>query len=440
MGQNRYIAAVILVCTLGLVSVVEAQLGGGMGGGMGSIPGTAFGGATDPSALQLTDGLRIIPSITIGQRYDSNVFFVPKSLGINREDFVTTTTPQVRGLYAGDLFTVNATAGAVGEYYAKNSGLNYVGANAGVSLDMSKLASRLREGARLIVSDTYSYTPQPPAFITGDLDGQGANPLVRGLQAGRVNFQSNSWAGNGAVPISQVFSLTGNYSNGFIKFGSSEVQQVGGLFDTTFTSYGAGLAMKLSSRDTISLNFAGSEYDQGGFGSFSTRGGTLGWAHIFSPSLSMNSAAGVQLLEGEFEGGKIPATVAPTANLMLMYMDRTTSLALAYSLAVTPSYQFETQALLSHLASLTLTQQMPVQDLMGILSVNYGRSGQFGSTSGAAINFNSYGGVAGLTYKITPKTFLSLNYSYSNYDSTFGTERFAFDRQVVQLNLSQAFY
>lgn len=425
------------MCTLGLASVGHAQVGGGIGGG---IPGTAFGGATDPSALQLTDGFRIIPSIMVGQRYDSNVLFIPKTPGINREDFVTTTTPQVRVLYAGNLLTVNATAGAVGEYYAKNSGLNYVGANAGISLDMSKLASRLWEGTRVTVFDTYRYTPEPPAFVTGDLDGQGANPLVRGLQTGRVNFQSNNMGVNGRVPLSQLLSLTGNYSNGFIKFGSSNVQQVGSLLETRFTEHGAGIAMRLSPQDTISLNYVGSEFEQGGVGSFSTRGGTLGWSHTFSPSLSMNSFGGVQVLQGEVGRTKIQSTLAPTGNLILAYRDPATSLALAYSLAVTPSFQFEAQALLSHLISLTLTQQMPVQDLMGVLSVNYGRSAQFGSNSDSPIGFTSYGGTAGLTYKVTPMTFLSLNYNYSNFDSTFGAQQFAFDRQVVQLSLSQAFY
>jgi len=81
-------------------SVSYAQLGGGMsgstGGGLGSIPGVAFGGATDPSMIQLKEGFHVIPSIMVGERYDSNVFYAPKTPGLNREDFVTTTVPQVR--------------------------------------------------------------------------------------------------------------------------------------------------------------------------------------------------------------------------------------------------------------------------------------------------------------------------------------------------------
>ena len=59
--------------TLGLVSIGHAQVSGGY------VPGTAFGGATDPGALQLKEGFRIVPTVMIGERYDSNVFFSPSN-------------------------------------------------------------------------------------------------------------------------------------------------------------------------------------------------------------------------------------------------------------------------------------------------------------------------------------------------------------------------
>ena len=39
-----------------------------MSGGMSSIPGTAFGGATDPSMIQLKEGFHVIPSIMVGEK------------------------------------------------------------------------------------------------------------------------------------------------------------------------------------------------------------------------------------------------------------------------------------------------------------------------------------------------------------------------------------
>ncbi len=418
-------------------------MGGGAAGGLGSIPGTAFGGATDPGMLQLQEGFRIIPSIMVGERYDSNVFYAPKTPGLNREDFVTTTVPQVRGLYVGSLVSVNAMASAVGEYYAKNTALSYVGTNTGAIVDVSKLASQLREGTRLTVSDTYSYTPQPPAFLTGDLAGEGTNPFVRGFQTGRANMQSNVFGLNLSVPVTQVVSVIGGYTNGFIKFGSSELQQPGSLLDTTFATYTAGLSMKASRRDTVTLNAVNSEFNSGALGSFTTRGGTVGWAHLFTPNVSMLSAAGVQQVESKFSGAPSSTSIAPLGSLALLWKDDTTTMTLAYNVGVTPSYQFQSQALLTHVASVSLTQQTAIPELLGIASVNYGRGDEFGSAStstASSLSYVAWGGTGGLMYRFTPKTFLGLTYSYSNNDQSFGGQSFRIDRQVVQMSLSQAFY
>jgi hypothetical protein len=101
----------------GLGSGVQAQqmeAGSTAGLGAGTIPGTPFGGAIDPSMVQMREGFQVIPSISIGQRYDSNVFFVSKRPGLDREDFVSTAVPQVRGYYVGESFTVNATENEFG--------------------------------------------------------------------------------------------------------------------------------------------------------------------------------------------------------------------------------------------------------------------------------------------------------------------------------------
>lgn len=446
MKSERYYlcAGLVVLCMLGVVSLGYAQLGGGGGGtaGIGAIPGTAFGGAMDPSMVQITDGFKIIPSVRVAERFDSNVFFVPKTPGLDRSDYVTTVAPQLRGLYAGSLVRLNVTGGAVGEYYAKNQGLSYVGANAGVSLDVSPMLDRLWKGTMLTVTDMYMYTPQPPAFLTGDLSGDGVNPYVRGYQTGRVNVRSNTVTANLTVPIDQIFSVTGNFSDGFMNFGASRVEQVGSLLSTTFRSYGGGLTAKVSPQDSLMLNQTNSEfsYGSGGGGAFSTRGGTIGWMHAFTPNVMMTSTGGVQVLRGEFQGRPISATLAPAANFMLAWRDRTTTLMASYNLVIQPTFQFQSQALLVHAGTLTVTQVTPIPQLMAMASLNAGIGDQYGSSSGAPVSYSSYGGTAGFVYQISQKTFLNLNYSYMSFDNKFGGTSFSFDRHVVQFSLSQAFY
>ncbi len=415
-----------------------------MGGGMPNIPGTAFGGATDPSSIQAVDGLRIIPSLQVSERYDSNVFFVPKNQlrGLTPGDFVTTVVPQVRGLYADreKLVKVNAVAGTVGSYYVNNTGLNYVGFNAGVGLDMSDLLSQWRPGARWIVSDTYFYSPQPPAFLLGDQSGVQANPLVTGFQATRTKTSSNSVNTMLNLPLSRTINLTGSYTKSFIRYGATQVPEAANLLNQDAQTYTAGLLLQASGQDDVKLDFTGSEFDLGVGGAFSARGGTMGWIHRFSPTVSFNAAAGGQVLSGEVNGVPFSSVVAPVGTLAILWSDSATTMALTYRSGITPSFQFRGAALLNHTVSFNMTQNTPIRDLVGLLSLNYGVANEYGSNSGDALSWTSVGGTAGFLYRVTQKTFLTLSYGYQNFDNVAGGTHFAFDKHVAQLSITHAFY
>jgi hypothetical protein len=449
-----YLAGIILGAWLELYSTAYAQMGGagqlgGFTGGVGaipSIPGTPYGGATDPSMVQVTEGFRIIPSILIGQRYDSNVFFVPPSSrpGLKPEDFVTTAVPQIRGLHKGSLISVNATASAIGEYYDRNPDLNYVGANAGLLVDASKLLDQWRKGTTFTVTERYTYTPQAPAFLSGNVDGAGGNPLVTGYQVGRVNTRINYVSVNGETPLNETVSLIGSYDNSSRNYSASDVQQVSPLFSLHAQIYSAGIAAKLTPLDKLSLQYSGSEfqYKPGSIGSFSTNGGTLGWFRVFSPTVSMNSNVGAQVVQSHFRGAQGAAILAPVGAFGVRWEDHVTTIALAYTLRPEPSLQFQSQVLLTQTASFTVTQVTAIPELLVIFNLNHSRGNHYGpiSGSGSPISYISYGATGGLVYKVTSQTFLGLNYSYSTFDNKFGGQSFSFDRNVVQVTVSHAFY
>ncbi|NGZ95593.1 MAG: hypothetical protein CV089_05590 [Nitrospira sp. WS110] len=415
-----------------------------MGGGMPTVPGTEFGGATDPSSIRPGDGLRLVPSVQVSERYDSNVYFAPKSLlqGVTPEDFVTTIVPQVRGLYTDHehLVKVNAVVGAVGSYYVNNAGLSYVGANAGAVLDMSDLLSKWRPGAKLTVSDTFFYSPQPPAFLVGGELGQQANPLVAGFQAYRTNTNSNSVNTRFELPLSMTVKLSGSYTNSYIRYGASQVQGAPSLINQDLHAYTAGLLKEVSLYDTVRVDFTGNEFDLGGRGSFSTRGGTLGWTHRFTPTMSLDATGGAQVLSGEFNGAPFSSTIAPVGSLAIQWSNPTTSMTLAYRSRITPSFQFQGAALLNHSVSFNMTQNTPIRDLVGLLGAYYSFANEYGPSSGSAISWTTVGGTAGLRYRATQKLFLTLMYSYQNIDNVSGGTHFAYDRHVAQLSLAQAFY
>ena len=444
MWRTAWAVGGLVALLVGFGSGAQAQqMGAGASGiGAGTIPGTPFGGAIDPSMVQVREGFQVIPSISVGQRYDSNVFFVPKRQGLDREDVVTTAVPQVRGYYVGNWFDVNATAGAIGEYYAKHPTLNYVGANTGLVLNLSKLLDRWWQGATMTASDTYVYSPQAPAFVVGNLAGSSATPFASGFQVGRVNVNRNVLRTDLAVPLTQTISLLGSYATGFIRYGTSEVQQAGVLINSTYQSYTGGLSLKASPQDLLTVHAVNTDYNFSAqaAGSFTTRGVTVGWEHTLTPFVTLQAQAGATVLQRDLVGTSTASLVAPIGHLALLWKDRTTALTLAYDLGVSPSFQFQAQALRTHVVSVTLTQQTAIPELLAVANVNYGRGDQFGSSSGAGLSYATVMGTGGVVYKFSPETFLGLHYSYANVDNQFNGNTFAFDRQVVQLSLTQAFY
>ncbi|HSL02871.1 MAG TPA: hypothetical protein VK901_04960, partial [Nitrospiraceae bacterium] len=167
------------------------------------------------------------------------------------------------------------------------------------------------------------------------MSGASGNPFARGYQVGRAKYQTNIVSTNLSVPLNQTVAVIGSYSNGFIKYGSSSVQQ-GTLLNANIQFYTAGIAMNITRLDTFSLKFIGSEFDYGSTGSFVSRGGTVGWAHEFSKILSIFSWAGGQYIETQFPGAPSRTSIAPTGSFNVTWKDNTTTLGLAYFLGLTP--------------------------------------------------------------------------------------------------------
>ena len=445
--------SIILGMGCGLCSLSQAQMGGigggiggaggGIGGGMGgvgAIPGASFESATDPSAIRVTEGFRLVPTITLGQRYDSNVFFVPRAVRSDREDFVTSASPQVRGIFVGNLVSVNSRVGAVGQYYVKNNDLSNVGANAGVAVDASKLASQFWPGSRFTVSDVYIFTPEPPAFLTGDQDTQETNSLIRGFQAGRVSTQSNSVLVALAVPLSLTTDATVQYMNNLTNFGESEVQQAGALLDTTLQTYRAGLSRKISQQDTMTGSFFGAHASSGNARSYTAYGGFVAWDHMFNEKVLLRSSAGVQRVNDNTRSAT--SNIAPSGSLTILWNDNRTSWRLSYNVGLTPSLQFVGRPILTQVVNLSVSRPTFIENLMAFVSLNYGRGNELGGggSSTTEISYTSYSASGGMSYRVTPKTFVSLIYNYARFDNAFGPQRFEFDRNMVQLGLTQALY
>src|SRR5438445_9600816 len=88
--QRRGVAIGVVVATIAGMAMMNP----------GPVQGQAGIPSTPASKASAGPETNIIPSVTLSERYDSNVFFVP---GGNLDDYVTSVSPQLRVVHMGQL-------------------------------------------------------------------------------------------------------------------------------------------------------------------------------------------------------------------------------------------------------------------------------------------------------------------------------------------------
>jgi hypothetical protein len=194
---------------------------------------------------------QVVPSLRVAERYDSNVFFVP---GTNLEDYVTTVSPQLRLNHRNQWVEAMIGGGATGEVYAKNSGLNYVGANGTMGLNLDGAMNSLLQGLGLRVFDTFVYTPQLLSFTAPTGENQISEAFVQGIQPQRANSFTNMVKAEGSYFFSPFMGVVSTYTDRRIRFENPITAPTGssqgiGLRDTDFQTVTSGLAVKPSRYD-----------------------------------------------------------------------------------------------------------------------------------------------------------------------------------------------
>ena len=390
----------------------------------------APGGGMMGLSASMTKDVYIIPSITLSGTYDNNVYNAPKTPGLKREDYITTLAPQLQVQRLGSLVKLNFGIGATASHYAVNQGLSYVGSNATTTLNVTQLARQWIPNIKsLQVTDSFSFSPIPPSFLTGDtqvsqaLDTSGtpsvADQYTRGLQAFRVNTYTNMAGINGVYPVTSLVDFRGSYTYSIIKFGTPFVAGSGGDFlNSTNHNISAGPTMQITTRDAISLSgvFQQTDYGQNGYHSF---GGTLGWSSQLGSQLRSNIMAGATSTQTQSTNGTVAAAQSDVnyiGGASLIYTRGATVASLNYSAGVFPSYFVQTGPLLSNVVSVTVWHRATSQ-LSFSVSANYSHNAPLNSSSGSvptgtSLAFQSVSGSAGISYLINKNLAMSLSETF----------------------------
>ena len=376
----------------------------------------------------------VIPSITVSERYDSNVYFVAS--GQKLEDYVTTISPGLSIEHKGRLADMVGGLRLNAETYVRNPGLNYVAGTGSFAATLDELVGRFDRRLKLYVSDYLTYTPQPPAFyapLPGGatvLRADAPENFVRGIQASRANSLINVATANASFGLTQSTSLTGLLSHQYMRFGTSFAPTPGqGFFTTSFLNIGAGPRFNITPVDSVTLmaNYSRMSFSQGGgFSStFNTTGATVSWQHSFSKRFSGTLTGGATVFS---PGGNLTYL----GGLTLLWHEQNTDTTFTYSRSVFPSFFIAAVPLISDVVSLAILHRF-TDKFSGSITGNYGKNE---SIEGPQISFDSYGGIGSLNYAITKRMRASLSYTHMVTKNVFLDQNFNFDRQALSLSLT----
>ncbi len=375
----------------------------------------------------------ITPSVSLSQRYDSNVYFGPKEFipsGRQASDLVTTTGARVQFLNKSRLGDSVLSVGVNGSAFAYNTDLSFVSTDAYAATDLSGWMSELVPGFKLRVSDAFQFTPEPPAFLTGGKPNELSDVFSRGIQAVRANTFTNTVQAQSDYSLSRLVGLRSDYSYSFYKVGQIFLTSLGGVpvafFDTSVHNVATGPTFRFEGGDTLFLkyNYVAAET--------SGEGASIHYsAHVIAPEYVskvipgwlVTISAGATIVEQVQNRAYFSGKFALTTNY-----ERPTRLQLSLSRQAAPAFFGTGGALMSNTAQLSMTHGFS-KVLRLTVSGNYAYNE---STPVDVFTFKSITGSALLEYKLTRSTVLGLSQEYSQFSYT-GIS--TFDRHASMITL-----
>jgi len=371
---------------------------------------------------------KIVPSMNVSGRYDSNIFARPAQLlvpGTQLGDFVTSTGGALRLLHETRDIEANIAVGGSFNAYVDHSNFNYFNANVRGYLKLDRWVDQYVRGAQLQITENFSYTPETPGFISGVRETVvTSDGFFRGIQGFRANTFLNTTSVTGSYPVSRDLSLEGGYTFGLRRVGRIQGGATPGVsfFDTNTHTWFGGPRYQLTRNDSIAAlyrqTFMLQERSEGGR-VFTTNLVTLAgdYTKVFQ-DWKLSVEGGVTFIEPAgrtFPSGSIQITTQP---------ERDTVLRAVISREARPSYFLQGGATISHLGLVGISHRI-YERLTLDGSAAYGYNELFPNTNQTFQNFTS---IARLSYKITRSITGDLSYTYTTIKSDQSTLDYLFSR------------
>jgi Putative beta-barrel porin 2 len=379
------------------------------------------GGRPSADAKHSRNDTKIIPSIVLTERYDSNVLFAPSGVNLGRPkwDFVTTAAPALQVLNTNRYADTNVLGGVSGNLFVNNSELNFIATNLTGTVTLDKFINQFIRGAKLQVSDSFSYSPETPSFVSAGAPTVTDNPFARGLIPLRVDMYTNTASVAASYPITPGLTLSGNYAYSLLRIGEiyiepSEANQAV-FFDTDQHTWSLGPNWRISRSDTLSVMYKSTLIDlrdttgQRVNLDFAARGVEASYS-IKAADWGAALSGGATVLD---QDNQVYATGALT--LSAKYGDAT-HISVTGSRQIAPGFFGVPGALISTTAGISVEHRFQkTLSLTGNANYAYNEI-----VPDQSATFESYTASAALAYNLTRTMTASLIYSYTYFSVDSG--------------------
>ncbi|HEY6564866.1 MAG TPA: hypothetical protein VIY86_10245, partial [Pirellulaceae bacterium] len=328
--------------------------------------------------------LEVVPSLCVSERYDSNVYYLPATPGVTRNDFVTHVSPTLLVNHNGSYASGVLSAGGFSETYVNNPNVDFYGTNSSLFLNLDNSIKRVLPHASLRITDVVRYAPTPPGFSSlapGTSPGAPVNTTnvyAQGFLSQRTNNVTNTATVSASYATTASTSVEASYSYAILRFGSSPVATQTNLFDTTtHTGIVAG-TVQVSGRDILSPKYTHVQTDFSSSAlssSVQSDIATLNWSRTLTPNLVAELGGGGVMIH--------PGLTTYAANAALIMRAQKTSTTINYVRTAVPNFQAAGVVIISDIFSVSATQDLD-QHWQLVEAANYATG--FGS----GIKYDSY--------------------------------------------------
>lgn len=382
---------------------------------------------------------RIIPSVTLTERLDSNVLFAPVVVpGVKAWDYVSSLSPTLQVLDKTRDVETTLDVGGTGSVFLNNTDLNFMSGYFSGSVILDGWVGRMIPGLKLKLANSFSYTPESPSFVQAGTIAANENVFARGIQTVRADRLSNASSVTVSYALTDTLTLHGDYQFSLLRFGNILAEQpttaLGLFFDSDFQRWTLGTRYRFAGGDSAGITFSnvtqrfrdsGENLSTPLSGAITARGFEADYLTI-TRLFTLEGSAGATLLEQSNKGFFSGKLVLSTA------LERTVRLSVNVSRQLAPSFFGVGGTLVSTSAGASLTIEFSrVLSLQG--SGNYA----INKTAPEAVaEFESYSANATLSYlgwrDITP----TFSFDYTRFD--FGTQGtgFVVNRNAFILGLT----